>query len=264
MGSLIFNGISTDSVTLGVIIQTPPVYEFPSRRINTVQIQGKNGDIIIDKNSFDNVTREYNLASVAANTSFVEKARAIVDWLSSVSGYAKLEDSYEPLYFRHAMYRSGGKLPNFYDKATAIIVKFECKPQRFLKTGDVQQVIYFQEQDFTFQEITGNSEIEYIALPEIEVVGGFTSIEIRNGDDVNNPDSVTIITLTDNTIVDKIIIDSEMQDVYNTTGYINNKITIEKDGEVSYDLPKLYPGKNWIGIVGTPTSLKIKPRWWVL
>ena len=62
MGTMIFNGIST--VDLGVIIQTPPIYEFPVKRVDTVQIEGKNGDIIIDKNSFDNVSREYNIASV--------------------------------------------------------------------------------------------------------------------------------------------------------------------------------------------------------
>ena len=59
MGTMIFNGFST--VDAGVVIQTPPVYEFPSRRSEVIQIQGKNGDIVIDKNSFNNVNREYNL-----------------------------------------------------------------------------------------------------------------------------------------------------------------------------------------------------------
>ena len=258
MGTMIFNGIST--IDSGVVIQTPPVYEFPTKRADVIQIEGRNGDIIIDKNSYNNVNREYNIASVfRKNDSFISNARVIVDWLSSVSGYARLEDSYEPEYFRLAMYRSGGQLPNFYDKATAIIVKFECKPQRFLKSGE--EITTFTRTthiDANFHKI--ENPTKYIALPEISIQGGFVTIEVRNGSDVNNPDHTTIFTLTDQLILNKIIIDSELQDVFTESVFINNKI------EVTNGFPKLYPGINWIKIAYTSsnTIVELKPRWWVL
>jgi len=257
MGTLIFNGVST--LDLGVVIQTPPVYEFPSKRFDVVQIQGRNGDLIIDKNSFNNVNREYNLASVfRKNDSFIENVRVLVDWLSSASGYARLEDSYEPDYFRLAMYRSGGQLPNFYDQATAMIVKFECKPQRFLKSGEIQLDV-----DFTGIWVEIINPTKYVALPEIEIVGGFTYIDVANGVDHNNPDGLTRVTLDDPSIaVETIIIDSDLQDAYTPTKYVNNEISIS-NGFVT-----LQPGSNWIKInpiVGDgTTSVKIKPRWWVL
>ena len=107
---------------------------FHQRGSMLYKFKEKNGDIVIDKNSYNNVVREYNIASVfcsAAN--FIPKVRELVDWLTSANGYARLEDSYEPDYFRLAMFRSGGQLPNFYDQATAFSLKFECKPQRFFE-----------------------------------------------------------------------------------------------------------------------------------
>lgn len=258
MGTMIFNGIST--IDAGVVIQTPPVYEFPTRRVDSIQIEGKNGDIIIDKNAFNNVSREYNLASVfAQNGSFIQNARVIVDWLSSVSGYARLEDSYEPDYFRLAMYRSGGQLANFYDKATAIIVRFECKPQRFLKTGEIRQEFKRSTHPEAEFHLIDNAT-KYVALPEITVEGGFVSIEIRSGNDVNNPEHTTVLTINDQSIISNIYIDSELQDVYTGVAYINNKI------QTSNGFPKLYSGKNWIKItyVSNDSKVFIKPRWWVL
>lgn len=258
MGTMIFNGFST--VDAGVVIQTPPVYEFPSRRSEVIQIQGKNGDIVIDKNSFNNVNREYNLASVfRKNDSFIGNVRVLVDWLSSVSGYARLEDSYEPEYFRLAMFRAGGQLPNFYDKATAMVVRFECKPQRFLKTGEVDmEFTRSTHPDSSFHKI--ENPTKYLALPEINVIGGVVSIELRSGDDYNNPDNTTMFTVTDDTILEKVTIDSDIQDVYTASSFLNNKV------EVVNGFPKLYPGNNWIKItyLSSDTVVTIKPRWWVL
>ena len=134
-GSLTFDGVNTES--LGIIVQTPPVYEFPTRKMNTSIVPGRNGDIVIDENAFNNVGREYNLAYAFGlfEESFLEAARKFVDFLANCGGYARLEDTYEPDYYRMAIYRSGGQLPNFYDLATAMVVKFECKPQRFLKNA---------------------------------------------------------------------------------------------------------------------------------
>jgi len=264
MGWLRFNNVTTKeddttpgvSVIEGVVVQTPPIYEFPSRRISTVEIPGRNGDIIIDKRSFNNAVREYNIGSVSADSSFIEKARAIVDWLSSVSGYAKLEDSYEPDYFRLAMYRSGGQLPNFYDKATAINVKFECKPQRFLNTGETQQSIVV---DGTFKEILNSTG--YIALPEILVENGFLTIEVKHGETEALATDSTVITLLVGAPSENITIDSELQDAYTQSAFINGFIS------VSNGFPKLYPGKNWIKIAGnvnSTTIVKVKTRLWVL
>jgi len=257
MGTLKFNGVTildndstfTEPKIEGVVIQTPPLYEFPAKRVSTIQIQGRNGDIIMDKNSYENVLRSYNIASVfRAGETFVSRARELVDWLTSTNGYARLEDSYEPLYFRLAMYRAGGRFPNYFDKATAIKIDFECKPQRFLITGETPEDL----DDATWVNIVNTTN--YVALPEITINGEDVKLEFSDTEDGTIISDITI----QGEVVNGVI-DSELQDSYDDTEYLNNR-TIMTNG-----FPKLYPGDNWVRVTSTVfASAVIKPRTWVL
>ena len=42
-GKLIFNDVSSED--LGVVIQTPPIYEYPERVYSSANIPGRNGDL---------------------------------------------------------------------------------------------------------------------------------------------------------------------------------------------------------------------------
>lgn len=250
MGNLIFNGVSTED--LGVVIQTPPTYEFASRDYEVIHIQGKSGDIVIDNKSYQNTKRTYYLAKAFRDkTKFVENVNALVTWLTSASGYARLEDSYEPDYFRMALFRDEGSLTNLYDKATAITITFECKPQRYLKKGEIP--INISKID-TYVRIINTTA--YTALPEISMDGDNLTIEFISGKDKTQPNNTSILSSTYNQMC---IIDSELEDCYTETNYINDKITLTNG------FPKLYPGVNWIKISGTALrSFAIKPRWWQL
>lgn len=265
MGYVIFNNINTGELPLsgvmsGVVVQTPPVYEFPTKKVDIYQIPGRNGDIVIDRNSYNNVNREYNIAAAFGGTdkSFLETARMLVDYMSSATGYARLEDSYEPNYFRMALFRSGGQLPNYYDAATAFVLKFECKPQRFLKEGETS--IPITVDTGWIKEIV--NQTNYVALPEISIDGTNLIITIQKettpGSGLFETTSVfSIATATGAGCK----IDSELKDCYNSTGYLNDH-SIAPDG-----FPKLYPGKNKIIVThdeGSITSVSVKPRWWVL
>ena len=52
MGVVTFNGKSTEE--LGLIVQFIPSYTFPEREYQTVNIPGRNGDLVLDKGSFRN------------------------------------------------------------------------------------------------------------------------------------------------------------------------------------------------------------------
>ena len=135
MGVVTFNGKSTEE--LGLIVQFIPSYTFPEREYQTVNIPGRNGDLVLDKGSFRNTERSYSFAKIFQNgENFIEEANKIIAWLHSAKGYAVLYDTYEPEYYRMALYRSSGEISNFYDKATVLDVTFECKPQRYLVEGD--------------------------------------------------------------------------------------------------------------------------------
>lgn len=265
MGKLIFNGVSTED--LGVVIQAPPIYEFPSKRYNVVQIEGKSGDVVIDKKAYNNVSREYRLVSVfRKNTGFIENVREIVDWLTSANGYVRLEDSYEPDYFRLAMFRSGGQLPNLHDRATGINVTFECKPQRYLKSGDEELIDLFSYNEGNWIEIINPTN--NIAYPIIKIEQTTQTepptitdciINVRNGNDVYNPDIEMSIHISGN-ISESYIIDAELEDVYTDTKFINDNASI------TGEFIKLYPGRNWVSFASYEINGKmtLKPRWWVL
>ena len=251
MGNLVFNGVST--VDMGVVIQTPPVYEIPSRVYEITSIPGRSGDLIIDKQSFQNVTRKYYLAlGFRRNSNFVTNAKMLVEWLLSVSGYARLEDSYEPDYYRIAAVQAPDSLLNLYDEATAVEVSFNCKPQRYLKSGEIPIIV---ENFSTIVKITNNTKC--IALPKILVEGtGGVNLEIRSGLDWNNYTNISVLTSSFN---NNFTIDSDMQDCYSSTDYVNNLVTLTNG------FPKLYPGNNWLQLTGTDLrKLEITPRWWTL
>lgn len=134
MGYVIFNGISSED--LDAVIQYKPQHEFPEKEYDVIHVPGRSGDIIIDKHSYKNVKRTYNLACPFSSVNkFHELSSKIIKWLESANGYAILEDSYEPDVYRKAIFRSEGSLPNLFDTLTAINIEFECKPQRYLKSG---------------------------------------------------------------------------------------------------------------------------------
>lgn len=242
MGTVIFNGISTKD--LGLVVQAPPSYDFPKKDYEVTHIPGRSGDIVIDKGSYQNSKRTYYLASVfRPGTSFVSNASEIVKWLTSASGYARLEDSYEPDYFRLAMYNSEESMQNYYDRATTITVSFECKPQRYLKTGELPIDLS------GFTEFHLLNPTNYIALPEIILRGNNVKISFES------KENKSIVSINSN---QETIIDSDLQESYNSEKLLNS-ITVLENG-----FPKLYPGDNIIKIEGNLEKIYIKPRWWIL
>lgn len=250
---VIFNGVSTKDI--GVFIQTTPTYEFPEREYDVMHVEGRSGDMVFDKESYRNVGRTYYLgAEILTSSSFIETVQKIVKWLTSAKGYSRLEDTFEPDYYRKALYRSGGNLSNMYDKATALPITFECKPQRYLKSGETPVVIT-EANKGQWVEIVNPTD--QIALPEITINGENLLVEFVSGEVVTSPDNESSMT---NNFIGEGKVDSELQDCYNDSVYLNNDVVLVNG------FPKLYPGKNFIRITGTSTinTFSIKPNWWTI
>jgi len=274
VSTLTFNGISTvddnfwkvknnenQDRKVGIVIQSPPVYEFPTKDIESIHVEGKSGDVIIDKNSFRNVKRTYSIAAIfGEDVSFVSVASKITQWLLSTKGYAKLEDTYEPLYYRMAQFSNPGELRNFYNRVTAMPVSFDCKPQRYLKSGDTDIVLELGQEEGVYLI---ENQTNQISLPEIYLSAEDLVIEVYNGGENTGPKEITGYTSTTTVAVsgnETLIVDSEYQDCYNGSTLKNDKVSL------SNGFPKLTPGKNWIVLrsLVQVTSIKIKPKWWTL
>lgn len=136
MGVVTFNGIS--SKDLGIEVETFPSYQVAERVYQSINIPGRDGDVLVDTGSFKNTTRQYKISVATYNqTSYFEKINKVVEWLHSSSGYARLEDSYEPGIYRMAYFKDSQSIENIFDEAGRATISFTCKPQRFLKEGEL-------------------------------------------------------------------------------------------------------------------------------
>ena len=219
----------------GIIINEHTGYNSPERDFTTVEVPGMNGDLTLDNGRYKNVIITYKCG--IAN-GFAAQISALRAWLCSNIGYHRLEDSYHPDYYRIARI-SGTMEPTSFARARAgqFDIQFDCKPQRFLKSG---------EEIYTF---TGTGKIVnptlYNALPLIRAYGtGTLSIG-----------STTITISLANTYTD---IDCAIQDAYKEATNCNGNIVLN-----SGNFPVLKPGENGISLSGI-SRIELTPRWWTI
>ena len=234
MGVIIFNNKS--SADCRIQVAHPPGYTYPERDYTITHIPGRNGDIIQDNGCYKNVERTYEVSFDVPNEDFATYANAVSAWLHSTTGYARLEDSYEPNYYRMATYQESNIFENLYNQAGTATIVFECKPQRFLKTGD--NIITIQN-SLTIMNPTG-----FEAYPLFKVTGTSGVLTV-------NGNSITF-----SSIDDFVMLDCELQDAY--------KENINKNSTISGTFPVLKTGSNTISWTGDISSVTMKPRWWTI
>ena len=223
MGNFKFGEHSTKDFDL--VIQAPPTYNFPEKDVSVEHIPGRNGDLIIDNNCWKNTERTYSIASVfRPGTDFISNSERLIKWLTSTEGYHRLEDSYDPDVYRLGSFKNSGSLTNYYDKATAINVTFDCKPQRYLKNGE--KSVEFSGSVATLENPTG-----YYSLPEI-TIKNILPLEnevllftIQNDNKVTSVVSFNKIRSANDPY--DITLNSELQTAYSTQqGDINSYINL--------------------------------------
>lgn len=265
MGVIIFNGKSSDEI--GIKVEKFPNYDIPEKDYDIIHVPGRNGDIVIDTGSYKNITRKYQISVATYGNEFYKTINSVAEWLHSSPGYAILEDSYEPDYYRIAFYRETNSIENIFDEAGRATISFECKPQRFLKDGDTP-IVFTENGSIT-------NDTAFISFPIINVtVSNETDSVINVGNyTINIPADKTelIVTSDGDHIVDDsnhkialsnvsdITINSELQDIY--SGTINKNSSIILNGG---EFPKLNPGENLISFSGSVQRLEVIPKWWTI
>lgn len=237
MGIITYNGISSRDV--GVVVEHQPNYESASKEQENVHVPGRNGDVILFTGAFNNVERSYDIAFGSHKRTHSEMARAVSEWLYSASDYVKLYDSYEPDHYRMAVYEDSTDLENILNRLGRATITFNCKPQRFLRSGD-----------FSVKFTTDGSlrnPTRYTALPIITVTGtGSGSLTIG---DYN-------CNISD--IGGTLILDCEMQDAYYETTNKNSVVTLTNG------FPKLEAGVSNVSFSDGITQVEVIPKWWTV
>lgn len=133
--ALEFDGVS--SRTYGVYITGTAVYNAPERDVEMIAIPGRNGSFALDKGRFENIEVSYPAGIFAdAESDFAEAVSDFRNFLCSRNGYVRLQDEYNPNEYRMAVYKSGLEVTPAQLKVGEFNIVFECKPQRWLTSGE--------------------------------------------------------------------------------------------------------------------------------
>lgn len=229
----IFNGKS--SRDFGIYISGGQTFNAPERDTESIEIPGRNGNLTISRNRFKNITVSY---PAFIRKSFSRNADAAKMWLLGCEGYQRLEDTYQPDYFRMAQFKGPVDFDmRFLNYAGEMTLSFDCKPQRWRKDG--QQTTVYTQPTSLYNDL-------FPALPLIRVNGtGAGNLYIG---------AYTVELLS---IDEYVMLDSDTQNAYK--GTLNKNATISTP-----EFPVLQPGDNTISWDGNVTSIEITPRWWTV
>ena len=136
----IYKAFSFDNVSsrnYGVYITSEAVYNAPERDVEMIAIPGRNGAYALDNGRFENIEVKYPAGIFADNeTDFAQAVSDFRNYLCSKKGYFRLTDEYNPDEYRMAVYKSGLEVLPVQSKAGEFEIIFECKPQRWLTSGE--------------------------------------------------------------------------------------------------------------------------------
>lgn len=136
-----FGGVKSSDY--GIYVSGEGTFNAPERDVELIEIPGRNGDFSLDKGRFKNITVTYPAFNYETNlTDFRTRLSDFRNALKSKLGYQRLEDTFHPDEYRMATFVDMIDVnPVMYNTASTIELTFNCKPQRFLKSGETEQEI---------------------------------------------------------------------------------------------------------------------------
>lgn len=226
---------SVDSRTYGVYISGSGVFNAPERAVDFISVPGRNGALVGTEKRLENIDVTYPAYIYASTDSNLSSLKSI---LLSRTSYKRLEDSYHTDEFRKAVFVGEFDVePDKNLRAAQFDITFNCKPQRWLKSGEATTTI-------TTTGTTISNPTLFASQPMITVTG--------YGDMYIGSQKITIQQM-----YTSVVIDSEVGDCYSGLNNANPYITFQTD-----EFPVLEPGSNSITFDNTITKVEIIPRWW--
>lgn len=228
------DGVNAQSA--GIYLQKPIIFSEAVPNIESKTIPGRNGDLIFETGSYKN--RSGSASCFCLQEDVETSISSAGRFLMSKKGYRRLETSGDPNHYWMARIENSPQIEMRLRVLAPFNIRFDCKPQRFVKSG---------ENAFVF---TANGSLfnQYwqTALPIITLHGqgegtltiGNCVVEVKELDEV-------------------LILDSDTQNAYNDNGNQNMNINAPV-------FPTLPDGETQIAFSGGIERVEIVPRWWEL
>lgn len=233
-----YNGVSSDS--LGIYVSRGSTYDAAAPDYTSYQIPGRNGDLQINNNRYENIDVSY---PVFIPGSFPTLVQAVRNWMRSADGYVTLQDTYDATHYRLARGKDVLSFePSPANNGANFELVFDCKPQRFLISAYSQVTV-------TTGDVLINPT-QFNALPRFEVSG------VTNGGTLTVANSLGTVTMTATRArAGSSYIDCENCNIYSGSNNLNDLF--------SGDFPVFAPGNNTVTFSGI-TTVKVRPRYWEL
>lgn len=247
--SIIFGGI--DSANYGIYVAGNAVFNSPERDVTMIDVPGRNGQLTLDNGRYMNIEVTYN-AFVAGDNSndIADNIRGYRNAIGSLIGYQRLEDTFHTDEYRQAIFRNGIEVePTIYQTGGYFDITFDCKPQRWLTSGEMWVSVVLGPETFNNPTLFASKPLIRVSSADGNVVVGSETIAVAM-----NPGTISGA---------QVNIDCELGDAWYVdilTGDIvslNSYVTVSGD-----DFPSLSPGSSSVDFTGNITQVDVQPRWW--
>lgn len=258
---ILWAGISSKDV--GMIVEHYPSIVIPRRKQEVQQVPGRNGDIILYQDAYENYEQSYQVFLDAKAKGGLQKViPKLSDWLLGHSGYQRLEDSYFPDVYRMAYYTGGVEFISVFNEYGEGTLTFNCAPEKYYKMGErpisisngqvISNPTLFPAKPLITIHGSGSGTIYFNNNSlAIKSIGGTMTIDVREHLAVNGG---TAIIDED---IDDLIVD-EGEPVSTSSGTLqNSQIT------GLFENMRLI-GKTQIRWTGGISSMSLIPRWWTI
>lgn len=238
------------STDFGVMVFSHGEYADPEPNESEVRIPGMNGVLHFWDGTFSDIKITYSVMVKGETAIEVrEKVERMRAWLLSRRKYCRLQDTFHPDYYRMGIYN--GKSDVEYsanEQMGKLVIEFQCKPQKFLVSGEMP--IHYSQNGLIF------NPTDFTANPLITLygsAGASGAFNIKGGQSVNFifPASGTII------------IDADISEAYDVDGTSLNANISFPSTNTKKDMPRIDPGENSV-LLFNVTKAVIVPRWWTL
>lgn len=248
MGVIIFGGVS--SRDFGVIVENYPAINHGALRGEGYQIAGRNGTFYSDDFTVDNYVQAYNIAIIEKNRGAAGRCADLAAWLMAPSAYTsfqRLEDSFEPEYYKWARYAGPLNIEQIMGRWGRCTLEFECRPERWLKSGEIPVTV-------SSTSITLHNPTPYKAKPLIKITRT-DDTDIKIGND-------KYLTVTYSSATATIYIDCAEGTI--KTGSGTNLYNLATFFHTYNDFPTLAPETDTTITCTNATEISVTPRWYVL
>ncbi len=171
---------NVDLSQFGVMVEHYPTEVHAQRKIDTVSIPGRNGDLIFSQDAFNNVTESIDISlKPCGGRTRDENISKLCDILLSSKEYLRIEcDGWAKFngedIFRLGHYSGTLDIQNLLGRYGRTTLKFNCKPQRYLKSGETPIELASGVHYLT-------NPTAYTAYPIVKFYPSYTTVNYASG-----------------------------------------------------------------------------------